>query len=88
MASMRAFEWVEVLPDVFDRVQFRRSRWQQDDGEVLGNLEIACRVPSGAVHEQDGMGLADDIFAAIKYAKGVGGRRSTDADLLTLRERS
>ena len=53
----------EVLPDVLDRVQLGRARWQQDDGEVLGDLERVGAVPPGAVHQDDAMGLGGDVAA-------------------------
>ena len=53
----------EVLPDVLDRVQLGRARWQQDDGEVLGDLELVGAVPPGAVHQDDAMGLGGDVAA-------------------------
>ena len=42
---------------------FGRARWQQDDGEVLGDLELVGAVPPGAVHQDDAMGLGGDVAA-------------------------
>ena len=56
----------EVLPDVLDRVQLGRARWQQDDGEVLGDLELVGAVPPGAVHQDDAMGLGGQVSRAAK----------------------
>ena len=53
----------EVLPDVLDRVQLGGARGQQDDGEVFRNLELAGAVPTGAVHQDDAMGLGSDVAA-------------------------
>ncbi len=53
----------QVLPDVLDRVQLRRSGRQQDDGEVLGKLELVGAVLARAVHEDDGVRLGGDVAA-------------------------
>src|SRR3954468_19756559 len=34
--------------------------WQQDDGDVLWDVEGACRVPASAVEQQRGMGAPFD----------------------------
>jgi len=47
-------------PDVFDRVQLGSARGQEDRRDVLGDIEIAGRVPSGSVEEQDGVGALGD----------------------------
>ncbi len=49
--------------DVLDRVQFGRARGQQNDGEVFRNLELVGAVPTGAIHQDDGMGLGGDVAA-------------------------
>ena len=53
----------QVLPDVLDRVEFGRSRRQQDDREVLGNLQLVGPVPTGAVHKDDGVRPGRDVAA-------------------------
>ena len=66
----------EVLPDVLDRVQLGGARGQQDDGEVFRNLELAGAVPTGAVHQDDAMGLGSDVAADLVemhlHSAGVG----------------
>ncbi len=66
----------QVLPDILDRVQFGRSRGQQDDGEVFRNLELVSAVPSGAVHQDNTMGLGGDVAADLVevhlHGAGVG----------------
>jgi hypothetical protein len=44
------------LPDVFDRVQFGRSRRQWQEGDVVGHLEGLGAVPAGLVENDDGVG--------------------------------
>ena len=53
----------QVLPDVLDRVEFGRARRQQDDGEVLGKLQLVGLVPPRPVHEDDGVRLGGDVSA-------------------------
>ena len=48
------------LPDVFDRVQFGRAGRQQDNGDVVRDGELGGGVPSGLIHEQDGVGIGRD----------------------------
>lgn len=64
----------QVLPDVLDRVEFGRAGRQQDDGEVLGDLKLVGLVPSGAVHEDDGVRLGGDVAADLVEVQlhGVG----------------
>src|SRR4051812_9051179 len=54
--AVREPSLAQILPDVFDGVQLRGARWQQDDGDVLWDVEGACRVPASAVEQQRGMG--------------------------------
>ena len=56
------------LPDVFDRVQLWRPRRQEQEGDVVGNIELGCCVPSGLVKNENGVGA------------GING----DADLLEM----
>lgn len=69
----------QVLPDVFDGVQLRRSGWQQDYGQVLWHVEFGGCMPACPVHEDDGMGLAGDVFADLVEMQlhrfGVGPRQ-------------
>ena len=64
----------EVLPDILDRVQLGRSGWQQDDGEVFRELELAGAVPPGAVHQDNAMGLGGDVAADLVEMHLHGGR--------------
>jgi hypothetical protein len=51
----------QVLPDVLDGVQLRRSRGQEDKRDVLRGDEVASGVPAGAVEQQNGVSaLGDD----------------------------
>ena len=45
----------EILPDVLDWVQLRRSGRQEDRRDVFGHDELAFRMPTGAIELQDGM---------------------------------
>jgi len=44
------------LPDVFDRVQLGALWRQRDNGDVGRDFELVRRVPSGLIHQHDGMG--------------------------------
>lgn len=50
----------QVLPDLFDRVQLRRSRRQEDQRHIFRDGEIAGGVPAGAVEQQDGVRSPSD----------------------------
>ena len=45
----------EILPDVLDWVQLRRSGRQENRRDVFGHDELACRLPTGAIEQQDGV---------------------------------
>src|ERR1035438_5866879 len=45
-----------ILPDIFDRVEFRAFRRQRDNGDVGGNEQSCCQMPSGLIDEKDGVG--------------------------------
>jgi len=52
------------LPEVLDRVQFRRPRRQEHQGDVVRHLQLRRDVPSGLVENEHGMcsgidGVAD-----------------------------
>jgi hypothetical protein len=51
------------LPDIFDRVQFRRAWRQRDDCDVVGDRELGGSVPSSLVKDQDGVGTGIDLAA-------------------------
>ena len=40
----------QKLPDVFDRVQFRRARWQEDQGHVFRGVELVGLNRAGPQH--------------------------------------
>ncbi|AFL54447.1 transposase [Sinorhizobium fredii USDA 257] len=54
----------QELPDVFHGVQFRRTRRQEHQGDVVRHFELRRDVPSGLIEDEHGMrslidGLAD-----------------------------
>jgi len=59
----------EILPDVLDRVQLGRSRRQEDRRDVFWRVELACRMPSGAIEQQDGVGALSDITGDLVEVK-------------------
>ena len=70
----------QVLPDVFDRVQFGRARRQEDRGDVFGHVELGGGVPSGAVEQQHGVRALGDVardFVEVelhRFGVGIGQR--------------
>ena len=50
----------EILPDILDRVQLRGARRQEDRRDVVGDVELARRVPSGPVEDQNSVGALGD----------------------------
>ncbi|BAK84008.1 transposase [Komagataeibacter medellinensis NBRC 3288] len=47
----------EELPDVFDRVQFGSTRWQEDQADIARQSEFGGRMPWRAIRQNDGMGF-------------------------------
>ena len=45
----------DELPDVLDRIQFGRSRRQEQQGDVVRQLKVLGAMPSGLVEDDDGM---------------------------------
>jgi hypothetical protein len=43
----------QELPDIFLRVQFRRTGWQRQKGNVAGHFEPGRHMPSGLVEHDD-----------------------------------
>lgn len=64
----------EELPDVFDRVQFGSTRWQEDQADVARQSEFGGRMPWRPVEQHDGMG-----------SPGHGARNLFDVQLDTVR---
>lgn len=63
------------LPDVLDRVELRALGWQRDNADIGGHLELADRVPSGLIHQDDRMGARcdgeRDLGEVQRYGFGV-----------------
>src|SRR3954454_25157888 len=50
----------DELPDVLDRIEFRRYRWQRPEGDVGGNVELVRALPGGPIQELDGVRAGRD----------------------------
>ena len=59
-AAVRQPVVAQELPDVLDRVEFRRAGREQDDGDVVGHMELGRAVPADLIHKQNGMGPLRD----------------------------
>ena len=66
----------DELPDVLNRVQFRRPRRQRDDGDVLWNVEFGRHVPASLIDDEDGVSarrhFGADQFQVLCHRMGVG----------------
>jgi len=49
------------VPEVFDWVQLWRFRRQWQDGDVGGYDQIARHMPSGLIHDDDGVGIFGNV---------------------------
>jgi len=77
------------LPDVFDRVQFRAFGWQGDDGDVGRDFKLVRSVPSGLIHQHDGVGTRRDrlrYFSQMqRHGFGIAERQHQTGSLAVLR---
>ena len=49
------------VPEIFDRVQFRRLRRQRQDRDVAWDDEIIGHVPARLIHDEDGMRIIGHV---------------------------
>ncbi len=65
----------QVLPDVFDRIEFRRSWRQRDEDDVVGDRQIVGDVPAGLIEKQESMGarvdLGRDFLQMALHGRGI-----------------
>jgi hypothetical protein len=68
----------QVLPDVLDRIEFGCARWQQDRRNIVRHLQFPRGVPTGTIHQQDGMSAGCDGLGDLAemglHGVGVGNR--------------
>jgi hypothetical protein len=68
------------LPDVFLRVELRRTRRQRQERDILRHLESFRAMPSGLIEEENGMRIGCDFRCDLVEMKlhgfGVGVRQS------------
>jgi len=50
----------QILPDVLDRVQLGRTGRQENGRDVVRHVELARRMPSGAIEKQHGVNAFSD----------------------------
>jgi len=50
-----------ILPNVFDRIEFRRFGGQRDERHVFGHVQLCSYVPAGLIHKQHGVGSRLDV---------------------------
>ena len=50
----------DELPGILGRVQFGRLGRQEQDGDIGGQIELVRSVPTGLIHQQDGVGIGGD----------------------------
>ena len=51
----------QILPDVLDRVQFRRAGRQEDQRHVLRHVQLRGGVPARAIEQQNGVSMPGDM---------------------------
>ncbi len=56
----------QELPEVLDRVQLGRSRGKEEQGDVVRHLQLAGGVPSGAIEQEDGVGVGYDVAGDLR----------------------
>ena len=64
----------QELPDIFLRVQFRRTGWQRQKGNVAGHFEPGRHMPSGLVEHNDRMRAGVHRGADLVQMRLHGGR--------------
>ena len=66
------------LPDVFNRVEFRRARRQWQDGNVARHDQILRQMPASLIHNEDSMrivgNMAVDFGQVLVHGIGVAPR--------------
>jgi len=69
----------DELPDVLDRVEFRRAGWQGQDGDVVRHGQLVGGVPSGLIHHEHCVGarpdLGGDLIEVPLHGQGVAARQ-------------
>ena len=50
-----------ILPNVFDRIEFRRFGGQRDERHVFGHVQLCGDVPAGLIDKQHGVGSRLDV---------------------------
>lgn len=61
------------LPDVLDRVEFRAFWRQGQQGYVVGNGQFGGEMPSGLIHQEDGMSTRRDGERDLRQMQRHGG---------------
>jgi hypothetical protein len=71
----------QILPDILHGVELRSAGGQEYRRDALGDVESAGRMPSGAIHEQDGVSAVSDVarYLVQMQLHGFGRRPATRA---------
>ena len=59
-----------VLPDVLNRIEFRRFGGQGHQRDVFRDIELAGEMPSGPIDQEDGMGAWCHGFGDLRQMQG------------------
>jgi len=80
--SVREPVILHELSDVLDGVQFRRLGREWQDGDVFRNDEIVGHVPSGLIHDEDGVAIVGDVAGYLDQVlvHGMGVKPGHDED--------
>jgi len=65
----------QELPDVFRRVELGAFGWQEEERQIIGDVELAGRMPSRPIDKQDGVtsrrNILDDFIEMQLHRLGV-----------------
>jgi hypothetical protein len=59
----------QILPDVPNRVEFRRARWEEDRRNVFRHAKLGRRMPACAIEQQDSMRALGDMAGYLVQVK-------------------
>jgi hypothetical protein len=78
-----------ILPDIFNRIEFRAFRRQRDNGDIGGNHQSCRQMPSGLIDEKDGVGSGRDGVGDFRQMQvhrlGIAGRQDQASCFAELR---
>ncbi len=68
------------LPDIFDRIELWRFRWQRHKGDIFGDVEFVREMPSSLIEQQHGVRARRHRFGDLVQMQRHGGGIATGQD--------